>query len=358
MKANKLAAALAICLTAAIFSPGMARAADKAPTVVTYDNALKRACSSQQSIKDSQRTLTGVKQELSDAQRAYNQAKSDFAPDEELIELERAVLVLTNQRDSLEMDIESIKVNKEVAFRNSLTKIAEQELDMWLLEETIALNEQDLDRQAQLLQYGMTSQNAYDSAEQTLRQNRVNLEMMQITLRNERQALNQLLNRPLDEDIRIEYEVDMKPRVSNLTNHVITKSRNDQTYKRVDLDVQLTRFDYANQYGGSNEYTREIQFKQAERSRDDAHKKVQATIRTSDKNLEQLLKTRESLELDLQKAEDDYQVLLVRMNAGLATQYDADSLMLNIYSKQAALTKNQYQYWKARFTFDYPFLNS
>jgi hypothetical protein len=284
-------------------------------------------------------------------------------------ELKLYIRTLDKQMDSLRLNREIILAGVEMSLINSLITIASHEWDMALLEATIALNEENLTRTALRHEFGLASDNDLRTAEQALAQNRTNLENLLITLSGEKQALNKILQLPLDDEIVVEWErasFDGPEDAEALNTYIAQQFETAPTIlqKQINADIKKDNWD---DYRRLNRNLRrddsqnnklKNEYEQAQRELNDAKLALEAAIRKGSQNIDQLTTREQTLAVDAQKAADQLNTLQAHHKAGLVTQYEINQVLLAIQNAEIALEKNQNQLWLLQFAFLHPYLLS
>lgn len=349
-------ACLSVVLMASVLPSIRVYAAESEPNVITYKEAVKMTTKKLSDLIALEDNIDALKDQRDDIQRQKDATRLSRETYMQIISMENSIKSLDKQIDYVKLNQDMLKISKEMSLRNTLVNIANAEWDIKLLEATITLNEENVRRVGLKKQYGLASDNDLRAVEQTLEQNIANLETQRITLANERQSLNQLLQQPLTANIVVQYERTFTDPPTDIDAYIKNKGKNEPTMKQKQINVDLKKSDKDNNTDPSQKTTLENEYDKAVRERDDAKKSLEAAIRTNYNNLDQLMKREASLQIDLEKAHDNYRTAQANLNAGLATQYDVDSVTLSILSNEIAIEKNYNSVWTLQFGLANPFL--
>lgn len=368
MKKNKKKALLSLLTLCAlmVISALPVYAADTADTaeakVVKYADAVKMANKDLSGVLALEDNIKPIKEQRQDLQDQLDQITEKFKsyginpPSRALAPLKGAITQLSRQINSLRLSQDMIKISTEMSLLNSLANIDNYEMDIALLTDTVALNEVNL-RQVELRhQLGLASDNDLRAAEQSLAQNKTNLETQQINLASERQTLNRILQLPLTQAVTVEYERKLNSLPADLSAYIKDKGKNEPTIKQKQITVDMKNSDLKDNQDPTQELTLQLNYDKAVRDRDDAKLALEAAIRANYNNLDQLLKREESLQVDLDKSMNNYRTMEANLAAGRVTQYDLDNVALSIVNCENAIEKNKNSIWTLQFAFAHPFM--
>jgi outer membrane protein TolC len=354
----------------------VAYAEDEETETYTYEEALAMARHDLSAIATIDESYELMKEQLDDLKKLerdmrYNRIQPDPAheamvaaglaqPLPTLDELRHTIRNLERQMESLELNRGVIYTGAEMSLRNALLNLANYELDARLLEATIVLNEENLRRVTLRQQYGLASDNDLRTAEQTLEQNLVNAETLSVTIASEKQSLNKILQLPLEAEILVEWERDFMELPEDLDDFIAeqTQTASPLKQKQLTADTKKANMDFNKKHtkDESKDLSLKSEYDQAVRELNDAKLSLEAAIRQNEHNIGQLEKRSASLELDAQKAADQFKTVQAHLNAVMVTQYELDQVSLSITNTEIAMEKNLNQLWLLQFVFAHPYL--
>jgi hypothetical protein len=363
---------LFLFLLMVLMVPGAAVYAADEEYVLSYKEALAMAKEHLSSLATLDESLNlmkeqqdDLKKQLREIQDAENNPYTDmlalFSPEPKQSptvkeQLQHTIKNLDRQMDSLRLNREIIYAGTEMSLRNTLVNLANYEMDIQLMEETITLNEENVRRVTLRRQFGMASENDQRTAEQTLTQSRTNLEALLISQASEKQSLNKFLHLPLEKQVTVEWEREFIDMPDDLNEFIAMHIRNAPTIKQKQFDVDIKKANRDFNKEESRKLTLRSEYDQAQRELADAKLALEAAIRSGNQNMEQLQKRDEALHVDAEKAIDQERTVQAHLSAGLVTQYEVEQVALAIINSEVAIEKNLNQLWTLQFVLTHPFL--
>ena len=270
-------------------------------------------------------------------------------------------LMAIAERNRLQRERDRVSYSVELALRNLLAGIAGYELDIYLLENNLATQERMLEQTRLRRYHGMASDLEVREAEHTLEQAGLNLDMLRLTLANERQRLNRMIYQPITADIRIVYGIHNLapiPEGTAADRFVRQQIALDHNLLYWQEEVGIRRHEWQRQLDDpnvDNSYMR-LQHQLAMLERNMAERQAELNIRNALVMWDQLLEEEAALEADLAQAQEDYENMQTRLEAGLVTQIQVDAMALALATQEAALVRHQYAFWIARLRIDHPYI--
>jgi hypothetical protein len=328
--------------------------------VWTYDEALKMALQGNTTLKNLEDSVDYLKEKHDEAienARMLGYASVDMYSSQ-FIAILRSMRQIDDNIENVPRNKEMTEATTEYLLRSTLAQLISDELDGQLLEESIKLNEANVKNVTLKLDLGMSSQNDLTKAKQELEKNKVNLNLMDLRVEDDKTSLNKVLARSLDKEHIVDFEPEIVPLQANLTGFI-----NDTVLKDPSLAIKKTALDAA-QYAidtFSDTETHSVLEKQNEyntaaRDYDDTKTSLEKALRSSINKLQQMEENNKSLEIDLQNAWNTFNSLVVNYQAGLVTIYELDQAKVGILQAEAALSKNKYNHWTLSFAINHPFL--
>ncbi len=324
----------------------------------TYKEALDTIIKSNSNLKNLQEGMAYMDEQIDNIARNYRTFLSmGIGIKDTTIETVRALKAAENQRSNVDLNEQIIKDSSELMLLTHLTAIAGYEQDIALLKEKIALDKVNYKNLQLKQQLGMAS--AYDvtAAQQSLDQSEANLAALEISLSDERVALNNTMKLKPDTKIKVEFKPEVKKFELDLNSHIRRKMDTDlnirvkkQAIEEAEYRID-TRIDTE-----ESRLNNENKLRQAIRDLDDAKQKLDKNIRNAYNNLKKLEEQQKSLELDLKKMQDNLKKMQTNLEAGLVTPYDVMAVQLGITQAEIAIKKNEYAYSNLLFAIDHPYL--
>jgi len=270
-------------------------------------------------------------------------------------------LMAIAERNRLQRERDRVSFSVELALRNLLANIAGYTLDIYLLENNLTTQERMLEQTILRRNHGMASELEVREAQHTLEQARLNLDMLNLTLVNERQRLNQMIYQPITADIRIVYDIlDFEPipegaAVDRFVRQQVALDHNLLYWQE---EVGIRRHEWQRQLDDpnvDNSFMR-LQHQLATLERNMAERQAELNVRSALAEWERLIEQEEAIEADLAQAQADYENMKTRLEAGLVTQIQVDAIALALAAQEAELIRHQYAFWIARLSIDHPYI--
>jgi len=325
------------------------------PREIQFEHALNRAARETASNLDFE-----SRQEAARARELRN-LRANINDVEERDVIDHQVLVAQAESAHLLRESVRVRISADLQMRTHLANIHGFELQIQLLEQTIELQERALEQTELRRQHGMASDVNVREAYHTLGQSRINLETVQLSLQNERQSLNRLINQPITANIQIVYDISNIPALPEGVDS--DRSINSQIARNPELlrlqdEVEIRRhYRQINRYNPlvDNRYTR-VQHQMATFERDMAERQAEQSVRAALAEWERLLEQYEAIQADLAQAQQEYENMQNRFEAGLVTQIQVDQAALGVASQEIALATHSYAFWIARLRIDHPYV--
>jgi len=311
------------------------------PILVDLDDTIEDV----QEARDNLQSLMRLRQDAGTLSRAEER------------EMQRQVADLGASLRNMRATQEMIRIRIEFGMRNTITTINNTELDIRLTEATLEQDRVNLNNAQLRFNAGLISESDLRSKELTLQQRESNLASLLISLESERRELNRILQRPVTGDFYVAFEREIIDLPTNLDQHVRQVASNQPNVRQADTDLNRAQSHLRDISRAAPEY-RDLERvrNQAERVRNETLRDVQADMRNRYNTLTMMLRTHDSLEIDLLRAVDRYETLTLNYRAGLATRFDLAAAELGILSTETAIEKNLNTIWNMQFMFEHPFL--
>ena len=344
------------------------------PEVVLYSDALSRMNSTTSALKDLENALEILLENKEDLDEKlediYNPRKTEKNIwSKEIVELVRQQHSLENQIRSLRMDIDQVKQGNELSLRNTLKSIEETRLDIYVLEQKIAMDEVKLRNSELKLSMGLETEANVKAERLALDQAKSNLNSLVMKQENNQLALNKLLGAEkgknavvtdvniftaskIDGDIDafIAAQINTAPSVVKKAIALSNSQFTYDSYYNMLLKEQQDKREKEKELT-QNEKQMENDLDSKKREYEDAKTALDKAIRDSNSGLKQLEEAYAALQIDLERAADDYDRVLTSYFAGMATLMQTEQAKLGILNVEVSIQKNRLSYAAATFMY-------
>ncbi|MCL1987875.1 MAG: TolC family protein [Firmicutes bacterium] len=354
-------ATISIMIVAPLAVQAARPAGQDEPTRVPYSIALGHATRNLPAITTFDaniRNLEETRDRLQDLLNFRRQRGESFPG--EIIQLDNQIGEITATIHNLRLAREMTTISTELTLRNSLTNIANFELDIQLLEATIAREQINVENTRLRFAAGMVSESDLNTAELALEQMDTDFASLQVSLSSERQNLNRILQRQLTGNYYIMHDWDLLELPSNNLDEFVRRTALRQpTVRQRDVALGRARAVVNNTPApiGSFERTeQERAVTQADRELAATIRAVETAIRNQYNNLTMLQNSNVSLEIDLQRANERLNTANLNFQVGRATQFEIEGIELEIFRIETAIQRNLNNFWNAQFMLENAFL--
>ena len=327
---------------------------------VRYAHALSRAAGVRNpAIAPLDREIRQANAQIRDMLDTVHALRNSNHPEADVAYGQR--LIAISERNRLQRDRDRLILSTETSLRSHLANIAGATLDVELLERNLDIQQQTLEQLQLRHRHGLASDQEVREAEHTLELARLNLEMLNLTLQNERQQLNRLMFQPLNANIRVAYEIGnlgAPPEEAQLERFIQQNTERDHNLLRWQETVGIRRHEWQSQLDNpdvDNTYTR-LQHRLATLERDMAEQQAALHVRNVLAEWDRLVEQQVALEAALAQAQSDYDNMQSRLAAGMVTQLQVDMAALAVASQEAALVKHGYAFWIASLQLNHPYM--
>lgn len=333
------------------------------PVYVDYGKALADANAANSSLKDLAESVDLLDEMLKNA-KDYKRDVTLYTNEKQRIaDAARAVRKVEDQIANLPLNRQMIEESAEFMLRNSLAAIAGYEMDIQLVRENMLLQETNIKNLKLKQSLGMASESEITRAELELEQSGSNLEMLGVSLKNEKENLCKLLFKDQKREIMVNYELDAEPlRISSLESHIekckikdpgILIKERAALYAKFELDTHEDEMDDTESL-----IEKENAHYSSLRAVRDAKADIEAAVRSAYNRLLQLEESVRYGEIDLQKTIENYNVMAANYQAGYLTAYELETARIGILKAEIELMKNEYSYWTLVYGFERPYLTA
>ncbi len=318
--------------------------------VYTYDEALEvlneNSIASQKGAlgkEQIQETIDGLNGAIGAMQDIYTNT-GYFDP----ISYNKIILAqgdLNESLDDIDEQIALIKTSNELQLKVQLMNLTKARTDYYLAEKNLEIEKTDLEITKAKNQLGMVSDLTLDKAEEALKNSEQSLKTLADAVTVEEQDLNALLRLPLDEDVFIEYYLEVEQKDYNLDKLVSTAIDKSLNVEQAREALKEAKVDY-NEDSPQVEMAR-LDVQQAEEK---VEKNVYSTYNnliTVMDNYKMVIDARASLIRDYELAEIQYEL-------GYITKYDLNKIAAGVAKIDASILSLEMTYDMLTFQLDHP----
>lgn len=333
--------------------------AETTATRVPYSIALRGAINNLPALTG----MDDMIDELYDLRRSLRNLRdvrdrAGSATREELSEMDRQIGELTAQMNTMRITQEILRTSTEFSMRSSMTAIANIELDIKLMEANLELDRLALQNSALRLTAGLISESDFNIAELELQQQEADLAARRVSLETEQQNLNRILQRSIAGNYYVVVDKTLIDLPEDLNGHVRRAAPRQANVRQRDIAVNRARALWNDEVlrFSPERASLERSLNQAQRERAEALRSTETIIRNQYNNLQALNRQNDSLNIELQRANERLEVARLNQQAGRATPYDISRAELAILQIEISLQRNFNNAWNAQFIFENPFL--
>lgn len=334
-----------------------------------YTQNNEKTLSKEEAVKMAQQKNSNIKN-LKDAieySKKLSQSLNDqligqnlYAPSAEAVL--RNLNNIDGQIKDSEINEKIINDSIELSVISSVANIKTTKLNIALLEETIKINEKNIDTLELKYKYGLVSENQLKQAQNEEKTNKINLEALKNSLKIQQQTLNNILGQNEDVQINIPLNDDFSDLDKiDLESYIIRSKEGDISIQL--LKNNLTRLEeskklYTNSATEEELLKAENDIKTAERKLSDAKVNMEEKLRSSYNNLLKMKDNDKNLNIELDKAIDSYNNIVTNYINGNATLNQIEQAKLAILNIEKQIEQNKINFSVALYTFNKPYLNS
>lgn len=280
---------------------------------------------------------------------------------------------IDNSFKTMQYNEVKIKDSNEMQLYSALSDIEKTDLDMYMLEEKIKLDEINLENMQLKLSLGLETESNIKSLENDIAKNKISLNLLEIKQSNNNLALNKLVGVNAAKKVKIT-GTDDKTEVfeTDLEAFVKDQLKNSPSVllKTVDLDnatwVKTTYYELLFQYLREDKtddnkepmqvVKMESDIAAAQRALDDTKIALEQKIRTNYNSIKQLEQNYESLKVDFDIAKNAYEKVVMNYVTGYATIFDVQQAKFGLLKAEADMQANRINYKTAVESFKLSYL--
>ena len=275
------------------------------------------------------------------------------------VELARNMKNIDIQTSLTKVIEQMIKDGLEIALVSQITAIKGSEIQMQLLEQSIAIGAEGVENTRLKNELGYASDVELKKAELAQEELEKNRDLLEESIKNQKEALNMSLGLPASEKIYIVYDAQVKDYSDfNLEKFIAKQKLTAPSIKVLQGNVDIAEYAMRTNPALINESKKSVRnsLNTAARALDDGKESLEKNIRSTYHNIQQLALKDKQLKLDVEQAVTDYNSAVVSYNAGLATAFTVKQARLGVLNAEKALEDNKLSYIMLTATFDKPYL--
>ncbi len=267
---------------------------------------------------------------------------------------------LNAQEQDKDINQKIIEDSIELSLISSVSSIKTTKLNIKVLEKTIEINEKNVETLDLKYKYGMISEGDLKQAKDTLKNNKINLEMLKSNLKTQQQTLNNILGQSYETNVNVKLKDDFNEINKIDIDSYITRN------KEGDISIQLlkknleraedTRQNYSHSASEEDKIKADNDIKTAQRKLSDAKINLENQIRNSYDNLLKMKNMNKSLRIDLDKSIDTYNKVSANFISGNTTLNQVKEAELGILNIEKQIEQNKINFGIALYTFEKPYL--
>ncbi len=243
-----------------------------------------------------------------------------------------------DQEDLVEMSI-------ELSLMTSLNTLDTAKMNYYLTEQSLALQEQDLDILKVKNNLGTASDYSVKKAESNLQNTKTTLATLETSIVSAKQNINNIIGLPYDDDVYIENDIQVIDKNYDVSTIVHNAKIESATVKSAKTAVDNAKV----QYGSDS-----AQYKLAVIDFEQAKKDAEKSAYTAYNNLNMIIENDKLLHNNRDIAIADYEMALKQYELGYITQYTLDQMLLGIAKIDADILQNEMKYQLISYQLDNP----
>lgn len=277
------------------------------------------------------------------------------------IALVRNIKNIDTKKSETKLNEEMVNDSIQLGLISSINDIKTYEMNIQLLEQSIAVAEQSLENTKLKYELGMESEYNYKTEQTNLKTSKSNLESLKLGLQNQKHNLKTLLGVKADEEIYIDDDVKFDTLDDlNLEVFITKKTQADPSIVLLKDALEIAKYNQRTSAALTSENDIEVanNVKSAQRSLEDAQDQMEKNIRNTYNTLKQLEENNTKLLLAVDQAKSDYNAVVASYQAGKATKLQVEQAKLGILSAEKAVEDNSISYENLSFCLKRPYLLS
>ncbi|GHU50809.1 hypothetical protein AGMMS49975_02600 [Clostridia bacterium] len=375
-EAKKPTAEVSAPKDAAVIENGYLFLKDEYPTgkdVVPYKQALDEAIKNNSSLAALEDSVRVVDQTITLNNDSFMLSASSGISTPQVISILTTLKSMQNNQETKPLTETMLKDSTESMLLTTITGIESQKIDLQVLEENIALSEENIKNLELQKKAGVVSENSLKLAKISLDSSKANRDSLKLSLDSKHTALDALLGKSLTNKIQVEY----RPNESKIDTARLEATLNDAVdnsptvkakviaLRGAKYDKDITTYDTPSIYNPTGMTVQQIELNQiqlenavkdADRDLKDTRSSTEQGVRNLIDNVKQLEAARVSLDVALETAKNAYDTALLNYKAGNIIKYQVDQARIGVLKAESDIEKNKISYDQLRFLAEKPYL--
>lgn len=317
--------------------------------IYSYDDALRRATSTNTSLKQTLLQFETVEANLKTTEDSLNTTNLyAYTSGDSIIFGNPLAYQLFTTKDNLEntlkLEDETLKASKlaiETNLMNALNALDIAKSNYLLTKESANLQKIDLDNTTLKNSLGMVSDETLRQAKSDYEKTLINLSILEDSVKTAKENLNTILNLPVDSDIYVEYDTTIEEKSFDVDSLVTSARLNSLSVKNAENTLKAANNSFNYVIDGDSYSTKMRDLDSAELNLTQTKKDVEAKVRSTYKSYVQVLDNDKTLRANRLDAINTYNNAVLSYNAGYITNQDLEKASLNITNCEMKILQNE-----------------
>ena len=252
-----------------------------------------------------------------------------------------------------------VKDGIEITLISQINAIKGTEIQLQLLEQSIALGAENLENLRLKNELGYASDVELKKAELKQEEDEKNRNLLEESLKNQKEILNNTLGLDANEKVYVIYDARVKDYDGFNVETFISKQKiTAPSIKVLQGNVDIAEYAQRTNTALVNESKKGVRndYNTAARALEDGRDTLEKNIRSTYHNIQQLALKDKQLKLDVEQAVTDYNSAVSSYNAGMATEFQVKQARLGVLNAEKAVEDNKLNYIMLTETFEKPYL--
>ncbi|MCL2406069.1 MAG: TolC family protein [Defluviitaleaceae bacterium] len=320
----------------------------------TYEQALDMALRDLLFIIDTDIQLEELQEQRDDLDYELRRMRN-WASSRALDEKRREIAEVDRQMLNLTLQQQQTKLLRESALRNAMVALNASKFSVYVMEASLTLAEQDLNRANARYRHGLISTNDLRTAQNTFAQAQADMHELILDHNTAMQSINHILGQPLHQLTQVEVTDDTTSYDTRNIASIITSA---PTIRQYQINVDR-KHEERRAYEGDDRYViAELRaaYERAALERDQAKTAMEVSIRRVLNEQQNLIQQHDSLLTELNDAYIAAKNTQTNLDLGRATLHDLEQAQLNILRARQRLNTNANSQWVQIFLLQNPSL--
>jgi outer membrane protein TolC len=333
--------------------------------IFSYEEALSLALEDVLSIQDIEVQIEEIEEDLDELMKQLREWGWENWPNASRMFIKRQIKEMEWQILHLELNRDITKTNIEKSLRNALVNVLIANNQTELAEARLKISEENLRRTTVLHQFGMVGTNEMLAAGQNLLQQRIDLDNLQMTAFNHRQALNYILRQPLYQMTKVEFETEPPELPDDLNRFTGLLIPQAPAIRQMQIIVDRRgedKNDFRELHGNRGYWFRGLWYlenedlqdewdalvgvhERAVRERSDAMRTMNASIHAAYNQIIRLNNQKTVALSELERATNELEAVKRQLLLGRVTAFEVENALFRVLSAELSLQNLSYQLW-------------